>query len=67
MELWSALLVFVSPAEVARLFWKTNEAAILSENFASYSILSRIFSLFDLFHTYAFVLVVGDVICVSSG
>ena len=86
MERWSVILVFDIPAEVARLFWKTNEAekweirdvfivlygnftypfwtfpkekpisvAILSENFASYSIVSEFVPFlvcFTLMHSF---------------
>ena len=87
------VLSFRLPANIAWLFWKTNEAewweindvwqlyvsfgtfdnekpisvAILSENFPSYPILSLNLPFFGLCDTYAFILVVIEVMCVFSG
>ena len=87
------VLSFRLPANIAWLFWKTNEAewweinnvwqlyvsfrtfdnekpisvAILSENFPSYPILSLNLPFFGLCDTYAFNLVVIEVMCVFSG
>ena len=46
---------------------KPISVAILNENFASHSILSLNLPFIGLFYTYAFVLVVSDVMCVFSG
>ena len=87
------VLSFRLPANIAWLFWKTNEAewweindvwqlyvssrtfnnekpisvAILSGNFPSYPILSKLALFFSLCDTYAFILVVSEVMCVFSG
>ena len=87
------VISFRLPANIAWLFWKTNEAewweinnvwqlyvsfrtvdnekpisvAILSENFPSYPILSLNLPFFGLCDTYAFNLVVIEVMCVFSG
>ena len=87
------VLSFRLPANIAWLFWKTNEAdwweindvwqlyvscrtfdnekpisvVILSENFPSYPILSLNLPFFCLCDTYAFILVVIEVMCVFSG